>query len=128
MSGIRVTLQFYVSFVAIPFMIGSLYALICTAAVFIIMFTRTALEDKTLQRLPGYQLCQGEIQTFLVYGKIVARAGYDNNPTFSETKLGGRKRLPIKSLISLKLTPLNLELEDNDVKSLWYEKTSKNIL
>lgn len=38
------------SFAAIPFMIGSLYALICIAAVFIIIIIRTALEDKMLQK------------------------------------------------------------------------------
>lgn len=40
---------------AIPLMIGSLYAFYCSAAVFIIMITRTALEDGALrQELKGY--------------------------------------------------------------------------
>ncbi|MDD3653604.1 MAG: isoprenylcysteine carboxylmethyltransferase family protein [Desulfotomaculaceae bacterium] len=57
------------SFVAIPFMIGSLYALICTAAVFIIMFTRTALEDKMLQKeLPGYSQYAKEVKFRLIPG------------------------------------------------------------
>jgi len=57
------------SFVAIPFMIGSLYALICTAAVFIIIFTRTALEDKMLQEeLPGYSQYAKEVKFRLFPG------------------------------------------------------------
>jgi protein-S-isoprenylcysteine O-methyltransferase Ste14 len=57
------------SFVAIPFMIGSLYALICTAAVFIIMFTLTALEDKMLQKeLPGYSQYAKEVKFRLIPG------------------------------------------------------------
>lgn len=57
------------SFVAIPFMIGSLYALICTAAVFIIMFIRTALEDKMLQKeLPGYSQYAREVKFRLIPG------------------------------------------------------------
>jgi protein-S-isoprenylcysteine O-methyltransferase Ste14 len=57
------------SFVAIPFMIGSLYALICTAAVFIIMFVRTALEDKMLQKeLPGYSQYAKEVKFRLIPG------------------------------------------------------------
>ena len=57
------------SFVAIPFMIGSLYALICTAAVFIIMFARTALEDKMLQKeLPGYSQYAKEVKFRLIPG------------------------------------------------------------
>ncbi|HHV63537.1 MAG TPA: isoprenylcysteine carboxylmethyltransferase family protein [Peptococcaceae bacterium] len=57
------------SFVAIPFLLGSLYALICTAAVFIIMFTRTALEDKMLQKeLPGYSQYAKEVKFRLIPG------------------------------------------------------------
>lgn len=57
------------SFAAIPFMIGSLYALICTAAVFIIMFIRTALEDKMLQQeLPGYSQYAKEVKFRLIPG------------------------------------------------------------
>jgi protein-S-isoprenylcysteine O-methyltransferase Ste14 len=57
------------SFIAIPFMIGSLYGLICTAAVFIIMFTRTALEDKMLQKeLPGYSQYAREVKFRLIPG------------------------------------------------------------
>lgn len=57
------------SFIAIPLMIGSLYALICTAAVFIIMFTRTALEDKMLQKeLPGYSQYAKEVKFRLIPG------------------------------------------------------------
>lgn len=57
------------SFVAIPLMIGSLYALICTGAVFIIMFTRTALEDKMLQKeLPGYSQYAKEVKFRLIPG------------------------------------------------------------
>ena len=51
------------SFAAIPFMIGSLYALIFTAAVFIIMVVRTALEDKMLQKeLTGYSQYAKEVK------------------------------------------------------------------
>ncbi len=57
------------SFAAIPFMIGSLYALTCTAAVFIIMVTRTALEDKMLQKeLPGYSQYAKEVKFRLFPG------------------------------------------------------------
>jgi protein-S-isoprenylcysteine O-methyltransferase Ste14 len=57
------------SFAAIPFMIGSLYALICTAAVFIIIFIRTALEDKMLQKeLPGYSQYAREVRFRLFPG------------------------------------------------------------
>jgi protein-S-isoprenylcysteine O-methyltransferase Ste14 len=57
------------SFVAIPFMIGSLYALICTAAVFIIIFIRTALEDQMLQKeLPGYSQYAQEVKFRLIPG------------------------------------------------------------
>lgn len=57
------------SFVAIPFMIGSLYALICTVAVFIIIVTRTALEDKMLQKeLPGYSQYVKEVKFRLIPG------------------------------------------------------------
>jgi len=57
------------SFVAIPLMIGSLYAFICTAAVFIIMFIRTALEDKMLQKeLPGYSEYAKEVKFRLIPG------------------------------------------------------------
>lgn len=57
------------SFIAIPLMIGSLYALICTATVFIIMFTRTALEDKMLQKeLPGYSQYAKEVKFRLIPG------------------------------------------------------------
>ena len=59
----------FMSFTAIPFMIGSFYALICTAAVFIIMFTRTALEDITLQKeLPGYSQYSEEVKFKLIPG------------------------------------------------------------
>ena len=44
------------SFLAIPFTIGSLYALICTAAVFMIILTRTALEDKMLHPTKDYSM------------------------------------------------------------------------
>lgn len=57
------------SFAAIPFMIGSLFALICTAAVFIIIVTRTALEDKMLQKeLPGYSQYAKEVKYRLIPG------------------------------------------------------------
>lgn len=57
------------SFIAIPFLIGSLYAFICTAAVFIIMFARTALEDKMLQKeLPGYSQYAKEVKFRLIPG------------------------------------------------------------
>lgn len=57
------------SFIAIPFIIGSLYALICSAAVFIIMFIRTALEDKMLQEeLPGYSQYTTEVKFRLIPG------------------------------------------------------------
>jgi protein-S-isoprenylcysteine O-methyltransferase Ste14 len=57
------------SFAAIPFMIGSLYALICTAAVFIIMVVRTALEDKMLQKeLTGYSQYAKEVKYRLFPG------------------------------------------------------------
>lgn len=57
------------SFIAIPFMIGSLYAFICTAAVFIIMFIRTALEDTMLQNeLPGYSQYAEEVKSRLIPG------------------------------------------------------------
>jgi protein-S-isoprenylcysteine O-methyltransferase Ste14 len=57
------------SFVAIPFMIGSLYALICTAAVFIIIITRTVLEDKMLQKeLTGYSQYAKEVKFRLIPG------------------------------------------------------------
>lgn len=57
------------SFIAIPFMIGSLYALMCTAAVFIIIITRTALEDKMLQKeLPGYSQYAMEVKFKLIPG------------------------------------------------------------
>jgi len=57
------------SFITIPFMIGSLYAFICSAAVFIIMFIRTALEDKMLQNeLPGYSKYAEEVKFSLIPG------------------------------------------------------------
>jgi protein-S-isoprenylcysteine O-methyltransferase Ste14 len=50
-------------------MIGSLYALICTAAVFIIIFIRTALEDQMLQKeLPGYSQYAQEVKFRLIPG------------------------------------------------------------
>jgi protein-S-isoprenylcysteine O-methyltransferase Ste14 len=57
------------SFTAIPFMLGSFYALICTAAVFIIIITRTALEDRMLQEeLPGYSQYAKEVKSRLFPG------------------------------------------------------------
>jgi protein-S-isoprenylcysteine O-methyltransferase Ste14 len=45
------------------------YALICTGAVFIIMFIRTALEDKILQKeLPGYFQYAKEVEFRLFPG------------------------------------------------------------
>lgn len=57
------------SFVSIPLLIGSLYALICTAAVFIIMVIRTAMEDKMLKNeLPGYLQYTKEVKYRLMPG------------------------------------------------------------
>lgn len=57
------------SFLAIPLMIGSVYAFSCTAAVFLIMFVRTALEDKMLQEeLSGYSEYTKEVKFRLIPG------------------------------------------------------------
>ncbi len=57
------------TYIATPFLLGSLWTFIPVGLTFIILFIRTALEDKTLQeKLPGYKAYTKEVRYRLIPG------------------------------------------------------------
>ena len=57
------------TYIATPFLLGSLWTFIPVGLTFIVLFIRTALEDKTLQeKLPGYKAYTKEVHYRLIPG------------------------------------------------------------
>jgi len=57
------------TYIATPFLLGSLWTFIPVGLTFIVLFIRTALEDKTLQeKLPGYKAYTKEVRYRLIPG------------------------------------------------------------